>query len=271
MKIALVQGGGPQGTHASDDRRALVFERHLAAYRRREDARRSRGVAREHGARRGAGVATRPKARTSPTLARSLGAHPHRRRDRGRGRAPLPQLADRVGCHGSRDRPVREGASGPVRRVDAVPWAPQGDRRAPTSVPRDAIAGHRTTRCSTPPTGRLGVVISWEVFFGGRARDAIGHGGRGPAEPDERRVVHGDVAADAADRVVAAARARDRPVGGAGRTDRVQRLHRRSRARESSAPGSASRRCCRWTCASARATRSTCASETDPSSLSRCC
>src|SRR5262249_36661685 len=33
------------------------------------------------------------------------------------------------------------------------------------------------------PIGRMGVVISWEVFFGGRARDAVGHGGQGLLNP----------------------------------------------------------------------------------------
>ncbi len=32
-------------------------------------------------------------------------------------------------------------------------------------------------RCSTLPRAASACVISWEVFFGGRARDAIGHGG----------------------------------------------------------------------------------------------
>ncbi|HTN79090.1 MAG TPA: nitrilase-related carbon-nitrogen hydrolase, partial [Acidimicrobiales bacterium] len=43
-------------------------------------------------------------------------------------------------------------------------------------VPRNAVIGKGPAILDTP-AGRLGVVISWEVFFGGRARDAIGHGG----------------------------------------------------------------------------------------------
>ena len=42
---------------------------------------------------------------------------------------------------------------------------------------RDAIAGDNPAVLDTP-VGRVGVVISWEVFFDTRARDAIGHGGR---------------------------------------------------------------------------------------------
>jgi apolipoprotein N-acyltransferase len=44
-------------------------------------------------------------------------------------------------------------------------------------VPRDAIAGHGPGLLSTP-AGPLGVVISYEVFYEGRARDAIRAGGQ---------------------------------------------------------------------------------------------
>jgi apolipoprotein N-acyltransferase len=44
------------------------------------------------------------------------------------------------------------------------------------AVPKDAIPGTEPAVLDTR-IGPLGVVISWEVFFGGRARDAIGNGG----------------------------------------------------------------------------------------------
>jgi len=44
-------------------------------------------------------------------------------------------------------------------------------------VSRDAVAGNGPAVLTTP-VGKLGVVISWEVFFGGRARDAVKHGGQ---------------------------------------------------------------------------------------------
>jgi len=46
-----------------------------------------------------------------------------------------------------------------------------------SAVPRDAIAGRGSGRLDTP-AGRFGVVISYEVFFAGRARSAIGAGGQ---------------------------------------------------------------------------------------------
>ena len=41
---------------------------------------------------------------------------------------------------------------------------------------RDALAGDAPAIVTTP-AGKFGVVISWEVFFSTRGRDAIGHGG----------------------------------------------------------------------------------------------
>jgi apolipoprotein N-acyltransferase len=50
---------------------------------------------------------------------------------------------------------------------------------APTDlVPRDAIAGTGPAIVEVPGIGRVGVMISWEVFFGGRGRDAVGSGGK---------------------------------------------------------------------------------------------
>ncbi len=43
-------------------------------------------------------------------------------------------------------------------------------------VPRDAKAGTTPAVVNVPGLGRVGVVISWEVFFGGRARDGAVHG-----------------------------------------------------------------------------------------------
>jgi apolipoprotein N-acyltransferase len=42
-------------------------------------------------------------------------------------------------------------------------------------VPNDAVAGTEPAVLDLPDGTRLGVVISWEVFFGGRARDGVRH------------------------------------------------------------------------------------------------
>ncbi|MEO7399069.1 MAG: apolipoprotein N-acyltransferase, partial [Ilumatobacteraceae bacterium] len=50
---------------------------------------------------------------------------------------------------------------------------------APTDlVPRNAVAGTEPAFLTLPDSTRVAVVISWEVFFGGRARDGVGHGGQ---------------------------------------------------------------------------------------------
>jgi apolipoprotein N-acyltransferase len=47
----------------------------------------------------------------------------------------------------------------------------------PPEVPRDATAGTGPAIVDVPGVGRLAVAISWEVFFGGRGRDGVARGG----------------------------------------------------------------------------------------------
>ena len=68
------------------------------------------------------------------------------------------------------------------RRVpfgEFVPFRGLIEPFAPDALPeRDALVGHGDPVLDLPePVGPVGVVISWEVFFPDRARDAIGHGG----------------------------------------------------------------------------------------------
>ena len=44
-------------------------------------------------------------------------------------------------------------------------------------MPRDALPGTAPAVLDLPSGERLAVMISWEVFFGGRARDGVSHGG----------------------------------------------------------------------------------------------
>ena len=68
-----------------------------------------------------------------------------------------------------------------VHRVpfgEYVPGRALIEKLADLSVlPRDAVAGHGTGALDTA-AGRVGVTISYEVFFASRARSAIRHGGR---------------------------------------------------------------------------------------------
>jgi apolipoprotein N-acyltransferase len=49
-------------------------------------------------------------------------------------------------------------------------------------VSRDAIAGDGPAVLNTPQ-GPVAVAISWEIFFGGRVRDGVGHGGQVVVNP----------------------------------------------------------------------------------------
>ncbi|MEA3055642.1 MAG: apolipoprotein N-acyltransferase [Actinomycetota bacterium] len=179
LDIAAVQGGGPRGTRAINTDDALVYLRHLEAT---DDV--PRGV----------DLVLWPEDVVDvdfPILTTPEGEQ-------------LSELADRL--HATLVAGVVEG--GQAEHQDTVfinfsqAWGPDGtplgryekNRRVPfgefipfrsiieklgdvSAVPRDARIGHGHGTIDTP-SGRMGVVISWEVFFSDRARDAIAHGGQ---------------------------------------------------------------------------------------------
>lgn len=175
LDIAIVQGGGERGTRAVDTDEDVVFERHVAA---------SEGI------------------RSSPDLVLwpENVVHvdtPVERTDEGDHLAGLSQdLGATVvaGVVESSDDEflnfayVWDGGDvvGTYEKNTRVPfgeWIPfrslvsrLGDVSA---VPRDMRVGHGPGFVTVP--GRsldLGIVISWEVFFADRARDAIASGGQ---------------------------------------------------------------------------------------------
>ena len=175
LRVAVVQGGGPRGLRAVGRDPAPVFQRHVDATAGvrppvdlvlwPEDV---VDIERE--------VSTAPEGATLAALADSLDT----------------TLVAGV---------VQDEENGRFRN-SAVPWGPDGtmyprydkvhrvpfgeyvparsffDRIADLSaVPRDAIAGRGPAVVDTP-AGKLGVVISYEVFFPDRAREAVRSGGR---------------------------------------------------------------------------------------------
>lgn len=179
LDIAAVQGGGPRGTRAINTDDAVVYLRHLDATDRVP---------------RGVEVVLWPEDVVDvddPILSTPEGAQ-------------LSALAARL--HATLIAGIVEG--GQAEHEDTVfinfsqAWGPDGrplgryekNRRVPfgefipfrsiieklgntTAVPRDARIGRGHGTIDTP-SGRMGVVISWEVFFSDRARDAISHGGQ---------------------------------------------------------------------------------------------
>ena len=175
ISMAFVQGGGPQGTRAIDTDMRKVFLRHLEASDQVPQRPRPGAVARGRGRHRRAGAAV-------PGGHRAAGArppprrHPHRRDGRERRPDPLPQLRPGVQPNGEViDRYEK------VHRVpfgEYVPFRSLLAQVAGGSLPdRDAIPGNRPAVLQTP-VGPIAVVISWEVFFGNRARDGVNHGGQ---------------------------------------------------------------------------------------------
>ena len=175
IEVAFVQGGGPQGTRAVDTDPREVFERHLDATRSLEP---------------GADIVVWPENVIDvPSFETSV--------EREEVAAEAARLGVPILVGITEDAPgedaflnaqvvvMPDGSLGDrYEKVRRVPFGEYMPLRglldalgAPVDqVPRDAKAGTGPAYLDTPE-GRLAVVISWEVFFGGRARDGVGHGG----------------------------------------------------------------------------------------------
>ncbi|HUP71240.1 MAG TPA: apolipoprotein N-acyltransferase [Acidimicrobiales bacterium] len=174
IKVAAVQGGGPRGFRGVDTDPDVVFGAQVAASERLElpldlvlwpedviDVDRP--------------IATTSEAERVAAVAREVAA------------PVVAGVVEDAGATRFRNAAVVWSADGAitdrydkVHRVpfgEYVPWRSLVDRVADLSViPRDAIAGRGPGVVSTSAAG-AGVLISYEVFFAGRARAATGAGG----------------------------------------------------------------------------------------------
>lgn len=174
INIALVQGGGPQGTRAISSDPQKVFERHLAASQKvppgmdlvlwpenvvdsYRDVRDSEN---------GQALVELAEQLDAPVLVGTVEGV-DKRYFRNSQQVVLPN-----GTWG--DRYVK------VQRVPFGEWVPFRDlieKVAPaTLAPRDATVSHQSGLLRTP-AGPVATTISWEVFFGHRARAAVRAGG----------------------------------------------------------------------------------------------
>jgi apolipoprotein N-acyltransferase len=174
LDVALVQGGGPQRTRTIAGESELVFERHLEA------SSEVLGpvdlvVWPENTVAVDGPLTDSTKDVSLAELARTLDA-------------TLVVGATERGDTSFRNASIvyePDGTIGDrydkVRRVPFGEWVPLRSLVEPFAggtglASRDAVVGEEPAVVDTP-AGRLGVSISWEVFFGDRAADAIGNGG----------------------------------------------------------------------------------------------
>jgi apolipoprotein N-acyltransferase len=173
LRVALVQGGGPQGTRATDTDERVVFGRHLRA---------SAGVETpvdlvvwpEDVVDVDDPVAETREGRELRDLARELDA-------------PLVAgVVEDAGRDHFRNAAVAYNAEGAiVDRYDKVHRVPFGEYVPVRSLverfagsdltSREALVGEHPAELDTP-AGRLSVAISWEVFFGDRVREGVEDG-----------------------------------------------------------------------------------------------
>lgn len=173
VTVAAVQGGGEQGTHALDTSAREVFERHLAASADvaggtdlvlwPEDVVDVAGTL-DDGPE-GAELAALSRELDGVLVAGIIEETPDRRFTNDAVAFVDGDIVDRVG----KERRVPFG--------EYVPFRSLVEPFSDLVSTRDAIVGRGPAVLETP-IGPLGVVISWEVFFPDRARDAIGNGGQ---------------------------------------------------------------------------------------------
>jgi len=176
LRVTVVQGGGPQGTHAVNTGHEAVFQRHLDATSTIASGSADLVLWPENvidvptfeGSTELAAIAEQA-ARIGAPLAVGI------TEDAGDDRfinaqvvvTPAGDVYDRY----EKVRRVPFGEYMPMRRLLHAVGAPTD------LVPHDAIAGTGPAVLTLPSGTTMGVVISWEVFFGGRANDGVVHGG----------------------------------------------------------------------------------------------
>ncbi len=173
IEVALVQGGGPQGTRADDTDERLVFERHLEASEQVEQPVDlvvwPEDVVDVEGP-----VAETREGDELADLARELDTTlvvgvVEGEGDYFRNAAVVFEPDGSIGDRYDKVHRVPFGEYVPLRTV-LEPIAGED------LVDRDAIGGDGPAYVDTP-VGRLAVAISWEIFFGDRVREGVEAGG----------------------------------------------------------------------------------------------
>ncbi len=177
IRVAVVQGGGPQGTHAIDTSADEVFQRHLDATAAIDPGSVDLVVWPEN-------VVDVPTFDGSPELD-AVAA------EAARIGAPFSiGVTEDAGPDHFVNAQVIVTPDGEVtdryEKVRRVPFGEYMPLRgllhalgAPTDlVPRDAVSGTGPAVLTLPDGTTMGVAISWEIFFGGRVNEGVEHGGQ---------------------------------------------------------------------------------------------
>jgi apolipoprotein N-acyltransferase len=177
VRVTVVQGGGPQGTHAAETSRDNVFERHLQATGTIAPGSADLVLWPENvidvvtfaGSPELSQVAAEAKRIGAPI---AVGVTEDVPGDRFVNSqmivTPDGQIFDRY----DKVRRVPFGEYMPLRGLLHAIGAPTD------LVPRDAVPGSDPAVLHLPDGTTMAVVISWEVFFGGRVNDGVAHGGQ---------------------------------------------------------------------------------------------
>jgi apolipoprotein N-acyltransferase len=179
LRIAAVQGGGPQGTRAIHSDPRVVFDRHIAATKQIQPGTVDLVVWPEN-------VIDVAEFRTSPEFSEIVG-------EAARIDAPFAVgvTEDSPGDRFTNAQVIVTADGKIASRYDKVQRVPFGEYMpmrgllqaigAPTNlVPRNAVAGKGPPYLDIPLAKgavRASVVISWEVFFGRRVAAGIDRGG----------------------------------------------------------------------------------------------